>query len=392
MASNPKNNLSEKLELSKDFLEFVLNTIQGVVYVYDFNEKKNIFINENIFEATGFKAKEIMESKSDLYKASIHPDDLSHFEEHRQALKNQEGISQIEYRLRNNNGKWMTILSRDLVFKRDANGEAIQYLAATTDISEIKLANDLLTKTNKELLYKNEELASFASIASHDLKEPLRKITMFSKLIKEREEKTISESSNYNLDRIIVSIERMQQLIDDLLEYSEINVSEIVYVKTDLNLLIEKVKLDLKDLIEEKQAIIEISNLPNLEIIPSQFSQVFTNLIHNAIKYSKDSDLPRIKITAEQIPGSVLKHFGADDKLMYCKIAVEDNGIGFPNESAERIFEPFKRLHPKDIYSGTGIGLAICKKIVLNHKGFIAAESEIGKGSRFYIYIPCQEK
>jgi len=380
---------TEELRQSRAFLESILNAIQGVVYVYDFEQQKIIFINENIFEATGFSPKEIQESGYEIYKSLVHPDDLELFESHREKVKNQnEGISQVEYRLKNKEGKWTNIISRDLVFKRDSKGNSIQYIAATTDISDIKSANERLLQNNQQLEYKNKELASFTSIASHDLKEPLRKISIFSKLISDRESEGLTDNAKYNLDRIIVSSDRMQQLVDDLLSYSQINVNDIVYTKTDLNVLLDKVQSNLKETIEETNTTIEISKLPTVSTIPSQFQQVFDNLLNNAMKYSRTNQAPKIKIYCEKIQGGEIKDLGADVSLDYYKIAIEDNGIGFPDAFKEKIFEPFKRLHGKDEFSGTGIGLAICKKIIMSHKGFITAESDEKTGSVFMIYLP----
>lgn len=380
---------TEELKQSRSFLGSILNAIHGIVYVYDFEKEKNIFVNENIFEATGITSEEIQNADSDVYLSLIHPDDLSHFLSHRKSIKNQDGIiSQVEYRLKNKKGNWTYLLSRDLVFKRDIFGKAVQYIAATTDISDIKIANEKLVYKNQELEFKNNELASFTSVASHDLKEPLRKISIFSKLIQERESKNLSETTKYNLDRIIVSTERMQQLINDLLDYSHINVHKIVYVKTDLNTLVKKVMTDLKENIEESEAEIEVSDLPKIPVIPSQIQQVFNNLLNNSMKYRKLEAKPKIKITSKIISGAEIEHLGANFDLEYCEISVQDNGIGFPDAFKEKAFEPFKRLHSKDEYSGSGIGLAICKKILLNHNGFIVSQSEVDKGATFSIYLP----
>jgi len=379
---------TEELKQSRSFLESILNTIQGVVYVYDFIKTKTIFINENIFEATGISSDEIENSEDDLYLNLVHPEDLDHFLSHRESIKNQESIiSQVEYRIKNKKGTWTSLLSRDLVFKRDIHGKAIQYIAATTDISEIKSANDKLVYKNQELEFKNNELASFTSVASHDLKEPLRKISIFSKLIQERESKNLSDTTKYNLERIIVSTDRMQQLIDDLLDYSQININKIVFTKADLNLLVKKVMSDLKEVIEENEAVIEVPKLPSLPIISSQMQQVFNNLLTNAMKYRKTEN-PMIQIFSETVSGYEIEKLGADTDIDYSKITVKDNGIGFPEAFTEKVFEPFKRLHGKDEFSGSGIGLAICKKIMVNHKGFITAKSEVDKGSEFTLYLP----
>jgi len=250
-------------------------------------------------------------------------------------------------------------------------------------------ANDQLTAKNQELLKSISQLDSFSSIASHDMKEPLRKIMLFTNLVVEADKNNISETSSRYLERIMVSANRLQQLIDDLIDYSRIGNEKIKLVKTDLAKPIKKAIGELKDAIEEKKAVVEVAEtMPGLPILTSQMTQLFVNIIGNAIKYSKKDTIPTIKISSEMATADELKPFHANTAVKYHKIAIADNGIGFPDEFSESIFDAFKRLHGKDEYAGTGIGLAICKKIAANHNGFIAAESELGKGSVFLIYLP----
>jgi two-component system CheB/CheR fusion protein len=181
----------------------------------------------------------------------------------------------------------------------------------------------------------------------------------------------------------------MQQLIDDLLKYSHINnTDELHFEDTDITLLIEDIQQELKETIEEKGGLISYAKMPALSVLPTLMRQVFLNLISNSLKYSKPDVAPNIKIYSEIVSGKEIKVYGGDENISYCKIKVVDNGIGFPQEQAYRIFEPFQRLHGKDKYEGTGIGLAICKKIVLKHKGVINAESQPGKGTTFNLYLP----
>lgn len=381
---------TEELKQSQAFLESILNTTDNVVSLYDFEQSRNIFFNENILKLTGYSSKELVNSEIDVYQSLIHPDDLHRFEQHRTAIKSlkNDKIADLQYRLKDKKGELKYLLTRDLVFKRDDDGNVIQYIATTTDISAIKVANELVVSKNNELEHSNNELSTFTSIASHDLKEPLRKINIYSKLLKDRESEGLSETANYNLDRIIFSVEKMQRLIEDLLGYSEINAHKVTFKLSNLNELLEEIQGDMYDLIEETNTQLTMDDLPTMKVIPSQFLQLFTNLISNAIKYRKDDEKPKIKITRTDINGSDLKDIGAESKFNYCKISVSDNGIGFIPEFSEKIFEPFRRLHDKEKYSGTGIGLAICKKIINNHKGLIFASSEVGKGSRFDVYIP----
>ncbi len=381
---------TKELQESKEFLQSVLDTTQNLIYLYDFEKEKIVFINKKSLEATGYTSAEIEQSPTDLFTRLIHHDDLPAVLEQRRILKESpdKKMATVEFRLRNKTGQWTCQLSRDVVFKRDHQGTVLQYLSVATDISDLKKANEQMFEKNQELEYSNTELASFSSIASHDLKEPLRKIQIFSKLVLANEKNNVSPDSQTFLDRVIVSAHRMQQLIDDLISYSRTSSQKIVYTETDLNIILNQVLEDLQEIIEESKAKIEIAEMPFIPIIPSQFRQLFLNLISNSIKYSDATKLPHIRIISEKPDKKEILSIGGDPSMSYLKIVVTDNGIGFAEEFATRIFEPFQRLHGKDEYSGTGIGLAICKKIMLNHKGFITASSEEGKGATFYIYVP----
>ena len=330
----------------------------------------------------------------------LHPDDREKsLQTYIEAFDARENFY-MEYRLLNASGKFRWISSKGVPrFKED--GTFLGYAGSCADIDDqknftITLAKEVairskeITDKNKELNAKNEELNSFASVASHDLKEPLRKIHLFGKMIHERET-SLSESSKYNLERILISAARMQQLIDDLLSYSEINGRGGILITTDLNKLVKKVLNDLKETIEESNTVLEIEDLPTVSVIPSQIGQVFTNLFHNSIKYATKGITPTIKVTAEKINGDQMIELESESCKTYWKITVADNGIGFPFEVKEKVFDPFKRFHDKEEYGGTGIGLAICKKIIANHKGFISAESEPGNGALFSFYIPTRK-
>jgi PAS domain S-box-containing protein len=264
-----------------------------------------------------------------------------------------------------------------------------------TDLSRQKKNEEMilqyqkdLESKNLELLQINAELASFAYVASHDLQEPLRKIKTFTARILDKENGSFSEEIRNYFNRIVGAAKRMQDLIEALLNYSRTNTSELSYVPTNLNLLVDEVKNNLRELMEEKGAVVESSMLPTLHVIPFQFQQLFLNIIGNAIKYMRAEHPPVIKISAQIVPVSEIEKDPAFQKRDYWKIQISDNGIGFDQKYADKIFELFQRLHGKSEYEGTGIGLAICKKIVQNHGGFIKAMGEPGVGSTFNIYLP----
>lgn len=267
------------------------------------------------------------------------------------------------------------------------NGDVVGFTKITRNLTEKKITEDTLKeyagkieKHNEELQRINKELDSFAYMASHDLQEPLRKIRTFSNIILSREkEKFSADAANY-FDRIILSVNRMQTLIDSLLNYSRAGRAQLVFEPVDLNMLIQDVKKDLSEAIREKQATVIYDRLPTVKVHRLQFHQLFFNLIENAIKYSRSNVNPEIKIETSD--------FLNKDEKEYIRITIEDNGIGFEQQYATDIFKLFQRLHGKSEYSGTGIGLAICKKIVENHNGSITAVGRPGKGSTFVIEIP----
>jgi len=237
----------------------------------------------------------------------------------------------------------------------------------------------------QELNRSNHDLEQFAYIASHDLQEPLRKIRSFSELASKNLENV--ETAKKYIERIDLSSSRMLNLIKDVLNYSRLTRTENVYEKTDLTSTIKNVMLDMELMLEEKKAIIKTESLPAIKAIQQQMYQLFYNLISNAIKFSEKA--PRISIRGRLLPAAEVN---ANPELhkntKYFEIAVEDNGIGFDNKYSRQVFTIFKRLHSKDSYSGTGIGLALCKKIVDNHHGLISVKSELGKGTTFYVLLP----
>jgi two-component system CheB/CheR fusion protein len=260
-------------------------------------------------------------------------------------------------------------------------------LLALEDITDVIKANELLTIKNEELQNYNDQLETFSAAASHDLQEPLRKIHMFCRRIIDNEE-NLSEASKHNLERMLFAVTNMSRLIADLIDYSRINFVEKESKKTDLNLLLKKTIADIKDTILETNTVITTSPFPQLNVIPYQMQQLFTNLILNSIKYTKSDVRPEIKIETYQSSTDEILAIGGNKDINYVKICVSDNGIGFSQEFASRIFDPFYRLHSNDQYNGSGLGLTLVKKIVLNHNGLITVKSKIDHGTTIYIYLP----
>jgi len=253
---------------------------------------------------------------------------------------------------------------------------------------QVSMRTKELGQKNIELKKMNDELESFVYVASHDLQEPIRKIQTFSNIIIDNEHESLSEKAKDYFFRMKRSANRMQQLIDDLLVYSHTNAVEHLLMNIDLTEIIEEVLFDIEELIIEKNAIVTI-NCPNkIFVIPFQFKQVINNLVNNSLTYSKPDVTPLIEITSKLIKGAELEEGLLVADKTYCHISFSDNGIGFEPEYKDKIFEVFQRLHRRDEYKGTGIGLAIVKKIILNHNGLIVATGQSGVGASFDIYLP----
>ncbi len=279
----------------------------------------------------------------------------------------------------------LIIANKELAFQNEEKEKRAAELIIAN--KELAFQNEEKEKRAAELIIANKELLAFTYVSSHDLQEPLRKIQTFVTIILENENEKLSENGKYNFQRIQLSAGRMQQLIDDLLAFSRINTTELKFEKTELHTIIEEVKTELKDTILEKHATIEAIELCPASIIAFQFRQLMYNLISNALKFSHPKIPLHIIIKSRIVKGSKLNNEKLSPEKNYCHITVKDNGIGFEPHFSERIFEVFQKLHSKEVYSGTGIGLAIVKKIVENHNGIIVATSELNKGATFDIYF-----
>lgn len=255
-----------------------------------------------------------------------------------------------------------------------------QIIVIVRDITDRKKAEEELRKYAAQLEFSNQELKDFAYVASHDLQEPLRKIQAFSNRLKDKYSTVLGESGNDYLSRMQNAAERMQSLILDLLAYSRVTTKGQPFIPTDLNVIIKQVLSDLEVRIEQVEAKIELGHLLIIDADPVQMRQLFQNLISNALKFHRKNVPPVIKIYCQ--------NFSTQNS---CQITVEDNGIGFEEQYLERIFAVFQRLHGHSEYEGSGVGLAICRKIVGRHKGTITAKSILGQGSRFIVSLAIKQ-
>lgn len=277
--------------------------------------------------------------------------------------------------------------------------DVFKWVGVFTDIHQQKMLTEMLErgvaertlalqKMNAELETTNHDLQQFTAVACHDLQEPLRKIQVFSRMIRDKYLGNDADALHY-MDRIMYSSTRMRLLINDLLSYAELSISSL-FTKVNLNEMIQDILTDFELLISEKKAEIHVSPIPELEAVPGHMRHVFQNMISNALKFSKKDTVPVISIQAETVaeksPDAPASRDGA-----YCRISITDNGIGFNERYLNKIFTIFQRLHPKEEYEGTGIGLAIVKKVVEKHNGIITARSREQEGATFIIVVPLKQ-
>ena len=268
----------------------------------------------------------------------------------------------------------LSIIITDLTIQKDTQKQLEDY-------------NKRLELLNESLEASNQDLLQFASVASHDLQEPIRKMLLFANLLKAEGDGRFSVTDLNYLDKIIGSASRMRKLVIDVLNYSKLSANDGAFSPVDINDVLKELLEDFEPEIEEKKAKIIFTELPVLEVNRGQIRQVFQNLISNALKFIKPDKTPVIEITSKRL---VEKSFSSKEasKGAYCLFTVKDNGIGFDEKYIPNIFSLFERLHPKERYEGSGIGLAIAKRIIEKHHGLINVKSTVGLGSEFEIILP----
>ncbi|HEX8552512.1 MAG TPA: ATP-binding protein [Abditibacteriaceae bacterium] len=360
------------------------------------------YFNQRWVEYTGMT---IEQTRGWSWKSVVHPDDLRSCLAIWQHSVATGEIYQVEHRLkRMSDQTFRWHLARALPL-RDENGQITQWVGTCTDIedqkkaqkelkdshaqleqrvqertAELTKAGEVQTRLMTELERSNAELQNFASVASHDLQEPLRAIQTFSDRLKTKHNAALNDEGKDYLERIHKAANRMRTLVQDLLALSRVTTKARPFVAVDLNSLISAIRADLSSRLQDTQGHIECGELPTLQADATQMRQLLQNLIDNGLKFHAPGKQPIITISSHNI---------SDE---FCEIVVEDNGIGFDEKYYARIFEPFERLHGERQYSGTGIGLAICRKIVERHQGELGVQSVSGVGTKFVITLPLRQK
>jgi PAS domain S-box-containing protein len=337
-------------------------------------------VNDAFCELSGFSREELL---------AMNPMDL--MDEHSQRIFQRRIVQwmagekpdeSVEYRVWPKDGHEI-YATLNVTFTRDENGRPLGATVIGHDVTERRRAEELLKQRNTaiqeyshKLEQSNKELENFAFIASHDLQEPLRKIEGFGKLLAEKANPGLSENERLYVQRMQSAAERMREMIDDLLALSRVSSAGNPFVAVDLNRVIKAVIDDLEFRVKQTHGHISMDDLPTIMADPIQMQQLFQNLIGNALKFSRHDETPVVKI------------YSRASSAGRVEICVEDNGIGFDTAQADRLFQPFQRLHGRSEYEGTGIGLSICRKITERHGGSIRAWSEPGKGSTFLVDLP----
>ncbi len=388
----------QALKSSEKQFKSIASVMQQFIWTASPDGQLNYF-NQAVYDFAGRSEDDLI---TNGWLTMVHPDDQ---EENVELWANsiKTGADFIfEHRFRKANGDYRWQLSR-AVPQRDDNGTILQWVGTSTDIHDQIMFQETLedlvdartkdlSEINIDLQSSNQDLESFAYISSHDLQEPLRKIQTFISIILDSDYENLSDRGKSYFLRVESAAARMKSLITDLLAYSRTSAVDKDFEKVNLQDLLEEIQGDFIDTLEDKNGSIHVDSLPAVSGISFQLSQLFVNLISNSIKFAKEGHPPHINITNRVVTGDELStNQTLYPNQNYIEITLKDNGIGFSQEYASKIFEVFQRLHAKGTYDGTGIGLAICKKIIDKHHGLITATSNLGEGATFTILLPLEQ-
>jgi PAS domain S-box-containing protein len=376
----------------------ITDTTPAIIATYNIHTGKYQYISQGFELLLGYSSRLVLEEGAGFLVTILHPDDLSRLiEENKRALEkanqlpgkqsDSEPLAEFTYRMRHQNGHYRWFQTYGTIFDRNSEGNVEHVLNISLDITDKVEAERQAQEKNRRLEQSNANLQEFAYIASHDLKEPLRKITTFGERLLLSQGTQLNEEGQLYLSKIISASQRMHELIGDVLSVSLV-ASNQKFEKLSLQQLLEEVLHSLEHRIEQVNAKIEFDALPVVSVVAAQFRQVFQNLLTNSFKFARTETPPLIRISHRFLSSNEVSIPGLTKARRYLELKISDNGIGFDNRYATKIFAIFQRLHAKKDFEGTGIGLAICKKIVENHGGVIMADGVPDSGATFTIVIP----
>lgn len=373
----------EQLLSVRKYADIIIKTIREPLVIID---EHFIFKNANPAFYTLFKTKETETEGQGFFEIGNGQWNIQDLKEQILKIKH-ENITIKDFKIVVNTadiGQKTLLLNARTIGNSVAGGTI---LLAFEDITDAERTHSQLQEKISQLEKHNDQLECFTLAASEDLQEPLRKMHMFCKRVFENEA-NLSETGKYNLERVLLSVNSMSQLIEDLIEYSKITFTDKEFKKTELNLILKKTLNDLKNDIKKKNAIISVDHLPLLNAIPNQIQRLFSKIIENSLIYARDGISPEVKIEIHQSTAEEINEVGGHPECHYVKIGITDNGTGFEKDYESRVFDPFYKIHRKGQCNGSGLGLTLAKKIVNNHNGFIKAQGRLNTGAAIFIYLP----
>ncbi len=382
------NEIAERKKVEAEILvsEEKFRTVADFTYDWEYwkdAEGNFVYVSPSSERITGYRPEEFKENP-ELFMEIIHPDHKDQMKSHSRHVVSEYGVCMLEFRIITRDGKerWIGHICQPVYGQ---SGEFLGIRASNRDITGSKWSEKNLNKFAVDLAHSNRDLQDFAYMVSHDLREPLVLVQAFSERLRARYGENIPEKGLEYIRRIESATTRMQELISGVLAYSQVSAKVQSFEEIDLEKIVLQVISDLEMRIAETGGRVEVGSLCRIKADPLQIRQLFQNLIANGLKYRRQDVPPHVLVSSRIIPSSE-----GDGTGEFCCITVEDNGIGFASEFADRIFGLFQRLHGRSQYEGAGIGLAVCKRITERHGGTITAECSPGKGARFIVTLPVQ--